>query len=733
MLLALLLLLSLFSPQFSLAQDAGCDASLSRSEYFDKEIQEFTSGGAFAYLVWQYSGDKGAEFENDKYSFFRRDPKDPDQLLCQTLKKHEGKVGVNIHGLANKQDSVLNDHLGYLRNNCGVTYVRFWGFDRNIGQIKNAVTISNNLGIKSIIALADYSNGSTDMPASIHSDPTSWYSSGGHNQYLNWIKNVAQELGDSVFIYELANEPHCNGVTSCPPVYNSWAAEAAGIITSIVPGAKVSIGQMASQSTTLGDSPPTDYQNSNSTGSISYASAHYYTESEKNNAKSAMGVAQSISKQFYIGEAGQPTSCPDVPLECDIDSSDPPPIIIDSSYVYGPPTSGADHPNDLHHNNVSNDIEKNIADGNYVKCTFNLNATAEVKPSNCLVYDENNNCTQYAASFIETAIAQVKIQKALSNLGSRQSQKQKNSQAIGELDMSDSQYHRVFTNYGNNYVGSLEKALPQAQKNQAKDNRLLEAVKNRQNMDSKNLDEQVAWGCGTRCVSIGCKKQDSCRPIWMSEVAYVLNKTPQHNSFLSGFYSSTPRVSQECYQKIYKLLEVQSAGSVDTKIETDSAVPGGGTKTVTTKQADPNYNAFNGELSSNLLPASFKKGTSSYVDKKPEDVCKVENLGSRMDEASPTFFEVALQISQNISEKLSLSEPKQVSVYIPKNVVDGNRIEDTVLVNRFFPEFQAKELKDKPASSVNNNQSPTHLGNRNEEARKDLTKKLWPGNKSYSL
>lgn len=274
------------------------------------EIDNFVGQqNADGYLVWLFSGDPKDYLENDQYSFYQGSP------MCTTLKQkaaqYPGKFfGVNIHSLATHPSAIIENNLAYLAKECGTTVIRIWGSPDRGGPpaAKQVLDIAAKHGIKVIVVIADYSNSSGDiLPGSIRSNPTSWYTTDYRSKYLPYATSLAQTLkgNPGLFGYELANEPHCSGIAACVGPYNLWANDVANAIKRVDSGARVGIGQKASENTTLGDSPgPRQFFNSNNTGSIDFASAHYYTDGERDLATAARSQAIELSKQFYIGEAG---------------------------------------------------------------------------------------------------------------------------------------------------------------------------------------------------------------------------------------------------------------------------------------------------------------------------------------------------------------------------------------------------------------------------------------------
>lgn len=268
---------------------------------YGSEIDQFMAAGASYYIAWQYSGNRGNPLANDQFSFYQGSP------ACATLQakaaQYPGKIGVNIYSLSNISDAEIREHLTYVKNECGTSIVRFWGFD-SPDTIMKVLNAGRDVGgLQFIIALADF--------GVVGGDPTGWYSSGYQATYLPHAIQVADAinangLGGVVYALELVNEPHCFGQTSCIAPYAQWAGVVSGTLSG--KGIRVGIGQKASEDTTRGDSPgvgtPPDFSLSNNFGSIGTTSAHYYDGAQKAKAFQALGLAQGLGKPFYIGEAG---------------------------------------------------------------------------------------------------------------------------------------------------------------------------------------------------------------------------------------------------------------------------------------------------------------------------------------------------------------------------------------------------------------------------------------------
>jgi len=296
-------LFNLFAGSVFACQRIDCQP---RADKVRAELAELKGQGINTYIYWQYSGNNCSPWtdSNDQYSFFQGDP------LCGVLKEAADSgmtIGVNAHHLSTHIGEV--EQLNYLKNDCGVSIIRFWAYP-NIGS--GAATAANTVraitaaGMQAIPVICDYSNTCTELgiTGSTQANPTSWYESGYKGAYKNYalqLKGALSGVG-SIYGIELLNEPHCGGQAGCVTPYSNWARDMVGVLS----GFRVGIGQKASENTTRGDSPgvgtPSDFTVSNQ--SVGTASAHFYNEGEKTLALQAASQAASLGKTFYIGERG---------------------------------------------------------------------------------------------------------------------------------------------------------------------------------------------------------------------------------------------------------------------------------------------------------------------------------------------------------------------------------------------------------------------------------------------
>ena len=311
--------LPIFAPKSNAQTPTPAATCAPRAQAISQELDNLNANGVTNFLYWQYSGgvNDGTTMAGDVYSFYKGDP------LCDVLKTHAGSfqnLGVNMYDLGSYNDGVISDALSYVRNSCGVNLVRVWATPDRLDGVKRALQIASSRGVKLIVTLWDTVNNS--------SNGGDWFQYGYQTVgYLDYIRNAVSQLRgySSLYGYELANEPHCDGDMSCIPYYINWVNISAQAIRSIDSSHQIGIGQIAAQPGTRGDSAgasvpgyPSDFIRSNNSSSISIASAHYYNPGEIPNVLQVKDQAESIGKEFYVGEHG---------LECDGNFSGVPPGI----------------------------------------------------------------------------------------------------------------------------------------------------------------------------------------------------------------------------------------------------------------------------------------------------------------------------------------------------------------------------------------------------------------------
>ncbi len=275
-----------------------------RADKVKAELAELKAQGINTYIYWQYSGNNCNPWtdSNDPYSFFEGDP------LCGVLKEAANSgwtIGVNAHHLSNHISETAQ--LNYLKNDCGVSIIRFWAYPGIGSGASTAATTVNAIsaaGMQAIPVICDYSNTCTDLgiTGATQSNPTSWYQTEYKGAYKSYATQLKNALGGGVFGIELLNEPHCGGQDGCVTPYSNWVRDMVGVLS----GFRVGIGQKASENTTRGDSPgvgsPPDFTVSNAP--VGMASAHFYNEAEKALSLQAASQAAALGKTFYIGERG---------------------------------------------------------------------------------------------------------------------------------------------------------------------------------------------------------------------------------------------------------------------------------------------------------------------------------------------------------------------------------------------------------------------------------------------
>ncbi|MGI5841391.1 MAG: transglycosylase SLT domain-containing protein [Patescibacteria group bacterium] len=724
----LLLILITLLPKVTLAQSS--NASIN-------DITQFFDSGASGFLLWQYSGDKLSPFHNDRYSFFRGDP------ICAQLKQLKSQypdkfLGVNIHSLAQYNDSVIYDHLNYLSSQCGTNVIRIWGSpDRGTpSRFKTVLDIANQNNIKLILVLADYSNGTSGiLPSSIHSNPTSWYSNDYKSGYLSHVTSMVGTIGNhpALYAYELANEPHCNGISACPSVYNQWANDVAATIKSINSSVRVGIGQMASQDTTFGDSPgngtPSDFSKSNQSSSINITSGHYYNQSEKSNNFSALSQSQALGKPFYIGEASL-TSYVDYLSTCNLTSIHNFPPVIVESVNYTPPTNTAINLENKHPNNVPNKID----DGNSQICYKNITITEH---HSLTIFGQILDTFRRIFDRVSTEV--IEDDENMTNLSTRKAQLHWSKEFPVEINAPKEIKDRSFKSFDSDGIGSAFRSTSYQKQTSEKESRLTNAVEyinNNTAYSGTTIDEQVAWGCGTDCYSINCEKPEglSCRPVTLTEIHAARSGTlGSYTPSINNGVAFTP-LSSDCYEKIFQLLDLTDNGSFNTKqvIVDDSETKDDKTR----YQAIPMAAVYTNKEAQKLIP---------YQKESVEgDVCQttVNSLGEEQPKDKPnslSFFNILKKLGGNAKEVVEIITEETLGkiinvtvqgdvtkeIYFPNEYVEGVKVDDTGLAY-FIPQNDGQQIKSTSFSSAPESDDTVHLGYRNEQLRDTFTSFLYP-------
>jgi hypothetical protein len=396
--------------------------------------------------------------------------------------------------------------------------------------------------------------------------------------------------------------------------------------------------------------------------------------------------------------------------DCNILEADAPPIYISKDYQLAPPTTPAFNLQDTHHDRVSNDIRQQIASGDVVVCTSKWSAKANVNLG-CQVSAADGSCTQYQAQHVDFISANFEANQK-TNDGTRLDQKHMANVPIAKLEKNPQELKETIHSFGNDYVGYYSKAITYDNQRDIKDHRLEEAIKNRKGIPSESLDEQVAWGCADQCVSLGCKIEPDCRPVWMSEVALRLGKTS--DSEIVSLYASTPLLTNQCYQKIYSLLELVDSGSMDTLVQIDDDSSG---KSKEERQSKPQDKMLAAASSSQTFLASYYKPVIG-------DPCASISQEQKTDKPSPlTILDILIRVARLITHPGEITAEKEVKTYIPKAVVTGMIVDDT-FQSSVLPEHLSTTLKDKPASS--NDKGIVQPGNRNYLLRQAVQEELTP-------
>jgi hypothetical protein len=282
-----------------------------------KEIDDFFAVGAQGYLVWQYSGNKGNGqiFASDPYAFFQGTP--DGEAICKVLQQkaaeNPGKfLGVNMWdagGTAHSPEKI-KAHLQWLNTSCGTTVVRIFAKAGGPGGVEKVLNAAEGTGVKILVAVGDYSNGSPGLPSKVGSE---WFPqtlqaftsrNTGNEFYAQAAGVAALKNHPAYWGTEVANEIHCRGDDAILEDYKNLGEAFARLF-----GRQVGYGQKASENTTKCDSPgvqfegQSHFQYTNSPSNITISSAHYYNPAEKALSIEAAKQAVQQGKLFYIGEA----------------------------------------------------------------------------------------------------------------------------------------------------------------------------------------------------------------------------------------------------------------------------------------------------------------------------------------------------------------------------------------------------------------------------------------------
>lgn len=271
-----------------------------------QDIDLFLTNGADAYIAWQYSGKKGSEVENDKYSFYEGD------RICQTLQQaastYPGKIGINVHNFSIRyQDSVFYGRLVDAINPaaCGASIIRFFASDNTDAAI-GALQSLNGKGVRAVVALHNFALGGQ----------ISFFNPGNYQSYKQHAVALAARIEQSgltplIYTLELSNEPHCGNDASCVANYKAWVDDVSAAIRAVYSGS-ISLGQASQVSRdSRGDSVksstpghPVDFQYTNDNSNITKTSGHHYDPGSVQENMSALNISKTMGKTFYIGEAG---------------------------------------------------------------------------------------------------------------------------------------------------------------------------------------------------------------------------------------------------------------------------------------------------------------------------------------------------------------------------------------------------------------------------------------------
>ncbi len=217
-------------------------------------------------------------------------------------KEADAYFGYNVHSLAKENPENISRILNYLASNCETTIVRLWGYESTFGiqgydNLQKVLDAAPS-NIKFIVALEDFPYGPPE------SNPGAWYSNGYRTRYRDYVARMLDRYGNSekILIWEMVNEPHCKGDSSCLSSLVDFINDMSNLMASKT-SAYISPGLMTSQI------PLDTYEFITNLQNITANSCHYYNESNtKGSCLDAANIVKGAGKFYYIGEAGYKAS-----------------------------------------------------------------------------------------------------------------------------------------------------------------------------------------------------------------------------------------------------------------------------------------------------------------------------------------------------------------------------------------------------------------------------------------
>jgi hypothetical protein len=241
----------------------------------------------------------------------------PESIVNQVVPKVEAAGtcgwGWNMWSMGGRSPqemrSLMQSMLGCIPQgscNGGSPVVRLWNFDQNNpNMMQNVLDAAQGLDVKFVISLGDW-NGN---PGRNWAD---WYGSGYRNDgYRNWVQQQVSQYGSNPnIIWEILNEPHCDGGGACPDNFVNFMDDISTLIADNSPsGTLISAGMKAFIGEDLADGT---YERIINLPNITAGSCHYYntrcTQWESTNGVQGCLAAKAMTKAqgkfFYVGEAG---------------------------------------------------------------------------------------------------------------------------------------------------------------------------------------------------------------------------------------------------------------------------------------------------------------------------------------------------------------------------------------------------------------------------------------------
>lgn len=233
--------------------------------------------------------------------------------------------GFNIHSLNLLSAGDTSQILNMVSQCNSSSVVRLWGSvaggDGNQARLFNAIdnlgkTLSNApANIQFIVTLSNYYSNTPPQPwSSAQENPTQWFASDWKtNGYKDFVQQVTSKYrgNPKILIWELMNEPNCDGSDACTKAQHQFFADVSSIIAQNDPGKLISPGTQA-QNTGGERFDRGDFADIARMPNITALSCHLQLGdgvSTLDNCTQALQIAKQNNKFFYIGELGDSIGC----------------------------------------------------------------------------------------------------------------------------------------------------------------------------------------------------------------------------------------------------------------------------------------------------------------------------------------------------------------------------------------------------------------------------------------